>query len=185
MHNRCWRALVVALGAAFVLSPAADAQRGGGAGPVRFPTRAQFEASAEAQKRVAAARKIAGTDLVKEFENTCSATGPQRAALAREAAGQSPMKDYTVEPTRVFDNMWYVGLASQGAFVITTSDGIILIDTLYDHHIHLVMSAAATPDRLYEAKKGTEAFEFDRTASRLFEMQSAEYLSTPRVRMAS
>lgn len=62
---------------------------------------------------------------------------------------------------------------------------IILIDTLYDNHIHLVMSAAATPDRLYEAKKGTEAFEFDRTASRLFEMQSAEYLSTPRVRMAS
>ena len=130
MHNRCSCAFVIALGVAFALPPSADAQRGGGAGPVRFPTSAQFAASAEAQKRVAAARKIAGTDLVKEFENTCSASGPQRAALAREAAGLPPLKDYTVEPTKVFDNMWYVGLASQGAFVITTSEGIILIDTL-------------------------------------------------------
>ncbi|MFJ7355209.1 cell division protein ZapE [Phyllobacterium sp. NPDC097923] len=54
---------------------------------------------------------------------------------------------------------------------------IILIDILYDHHVHVVISAAASPDKLYEAKRGTEAFEFDRTASRLFEMQSEEYLA--------
>lgn len=54
---------------------------------------------------------------------------------------------------------------------------IILIDILYDNNVHLVMSAAASADRLYVAKSGTEAFEFDRTASRLFEMQSAEYLA--------
>ncbi len=54
---------------------------------------------------------------------------------------------------------------------------IILIDVLYDHHVHLVISAAASPDKLYEAKLGTEAFEFDRTASRLFEMQSEDYLA--------
>jgi metallo-beta-lactamase class B len=130
MHTRCSRAFVIALGMAFAVQPAASAQRGGGAGPVRFPTSAQFAASAEAQKRVVAARKMAGTDLAKEFENTCSASGPQRVALSREAAGLPPLKDYTVEPTKLFDNMWYVGLASQGAFVITTSDGIILIDTL-------------------------------------------------------
>jgi metallo-beta-lactamase class B len=130
MPNRCTHAFVIALGAAFALQLPAGAQRGGGAGPVRFPSQAQFEASAEAQKHVVAARKIAGADLAKEFENTCSATGPQRVALARETAGLPPLKDYTVEPTKVFDNMWYVGLASQGAFVITTSEGIILIDTL-------------------------------------------------------
>ncbi|UXN65294.1 cell division protein ZapE [Phyllobacterium sp. A18/5-2] len=55
---------------------------------------------------------------------------------------------------------------------------IILIDMLYDQHVHLVISAAASPDELYVAKSGTEAFEFDRTASRLFEMQSEEYLAT-------
>lgn len=126
LHIACLAALIAA--SAFQAAPVA--QRGSGAGPVRFPTTEQFAASAEAQKHVAAARKIAGIDLLKEFENTCSSTGPQRVALAREAAGLPPSKDYTVEPTRMFDNMWYVGLASQGAFVITTNAGLILIDTL-------------------------------------------------------
>lgn len=54
---------------------------------------------------------------------------------------------------------------------------ILLIDTLYDHHARLFISAAATPDKLYQGRlKTTETFEFERTASRLFEMQSEEYL---------
>src|SRR5207237_10442385 len=108
------------------------AQRGGGAParPPMFPTKAQFAASAEAQSHVAAAKKIAGTDLVKEFENTCSSTGPQRVALARADAGLPPLKDYTFDPVKIFDNVWFLGLASQGSFVITTTQGLILIDTL-------------------------------------------------------
>jgi cell division protein ZapE len=53
---------------------------------------------------------------------------------------------------------------------------ILLIDTLYDRHVRLVASAAAPPLRLYTAETGTEAFEFARTASRLVEMQSKEWL---------
>lgn len=53
---------------------------------------------------------------------------------------------------------------------------ILLIDTLYDHNIRLVASAAAPPDQLYEARNGTEAFEFGRTVSRLVEMQSRDWL---------
>ncbi|MBZ9989829.1 cell division protein ZapE [Mesorhizobium sp. BH1-1-5] len=53
---------------------------------------------------------------------------------------------------------------------------ILLIDTLYDHHMRLVMSAAAPPERLYTARRGTEVFEFERTASRLVEMQSRDWL---------
>jgi cell division protein ZapE len=49
----------------------------------------------------------------------------------------------------------------------------LLIDTLYDENIKLVCSAAATPDRLYE---GDGAASFQRTVSRLIEMQSREYL---------
>lgn len=55
---------------------------------------------------------------------------------------------------------------------------IILIDILYDDQVHLVVSAAASPDKLYHARSGTEAFEFDRTASRLMEMQSEEYVAS-------
>ena len=40
----------------------------------------------------------------------------------------------------------------------------------------LIVSAEAEPDSLYPVRKGTEGFEFARTASRLVEMQSAEYL---------
>ena len=54
---------------------------------------------------------------------------------------------------------------------------ILLIDTLYDKRVRLVLSAAAPPDRFYAGRAGvTEAFEFDRTASRLIEMQSREWL---------
>jgi len=54
---------------------------------------------------------------------------------------------------------------------------ILLVDTLYDKRARLVLSAAAPPDRLYAGRAGvTEAFEFDRTVSRLIEMQSREWL---------
>ncbi len=52
---------------------------------------------------------------------------------------------------------------------------IMLVDTLYDGGARLFASAAAEPIHLLTAKKGTEGFEFDRTVSRLIEMQSAEY----------
>lgn len=52
-----------------------------------------------------------------------------------------------------------------------------LIDTLYDRNVRLYASAAARPDQLYT---GTRlAFEFRRTASRLREMQTSEYLHQP------
>lgn len=54
---------------------------------------------------------------------------------------------------------------------------IILIDALYDHTVRLFASAAAMPEDLLGTRKGTEGFEFDRTASRLFEMRSANYLA--------
>jgi cell division protein ZapE len=50
-----------------------------------------------------------------------------------------------------------------------------LIDTLYEAKVHLVISAAAPPQALYPAGDGS--FEFERTVSRLMEMQSSDYLS--------
>ena len=57
---------------------------------------------------------------------------------------------------------------------------ITLIDTLYDHGIKLIVSAEAEPQSLYVAEGGTEAFEFDRTTSRLIEMRSEAYLAGER-----
>ena len=53
---------------------------------------------------------------------------------------------------------------------------ILLVDTLYDHGTRLVVSAEAAPTALYQGKSGTEVFEFERTASRLIEMQGKDWL---------
>ncbi len=56
---------------------------------------------------------------------------------------------------------------------------IALIDALYDRSVKLYMTAAARPEFLYRADGGREAFEFDRTISRLIEMQSELYHGLP------
>ncbi|GHA87652.1 cell division protein ZapE [Lysobacter bugurensis] len=50
-----------------------------------------------------------------------------------------------------------------------------LVDEFYDRHVNLVCTAADTPERLYAGGKLDGAFE--RTASRLVEMQSSDYLA--------
>ena len=52
---------------------------------------------------------------------------------------------------------------------------IHLIDALYDHHVKLVVTAEALPDKLYIGKR--LAFAFERTISRLTEMGGKHYLS--------
>ena len=49
-----------------------------------------------------------------------------------------------------------------------------LIDVLYDNHVRLVASSAASPEKIW--KEGTPSGEFTRTTSRLTEMQSRHYL---------
>ncbi len=55
---------------------------------------------------------------------------------------------------------------------------VMLIDVLYDRGCRLIVSAAGPPAALYD--KGEGRFEFDRTRSRLIEMQTAQWVERER-----
>ncbi|MEL6621955.1 MAG: cell division protein ZapE [Pseudomonadota bacterium] len=58
---------------------------------------------------------------------------------------------------------------------------INLVDTFYDLHVCLVITAEAEPKAIYQAGDGVELFE--RTISRLMEMRSAAYLANRQARI--
>ena len=59
---------------------------------------------------------------------------------------------------------------------------VTMIDSFYERKVKFVCSAAASPGKLYT--EGDGAFEFQRTVSRLMEMQSPEYLALPHIEVA-
>ena len=54
---------------------------------------------------------------------------------------------------------------------------ISLVDEFYDRQVKLILSAHVDVKSLYAGKR--LEFEFDRTTSRLIEMQSTDYLALP------
>jgi cell division protein ZapE len=96
------------------------------------------------------------------------------AALCQGPRGTS---DY-VEIARDFHTIFVSGVP---VFDVTLENEarrfIALVDEFYDRAAKLVLSAAAAPDELYRGER--LRFEFERTRSRLAEMQSHEYLARP------
>ena len=92
--------------------------------------------------------------------------------LCGEARGSS---DY-LAVARHFHTVILVGIPRMGPENRNEAARFVtLIDSLYEYKVKLLASAAAEPDDLYVAGDG--AFEFERTASRLSEMQSDDYLA--------
>lgn len=56
---------------------------------------------------------------------------------------------------------------------------VVLVDSLYEHKVNLFATAAAEPGALYT--EGDTAFEFERTVSRLMEMQAEDYLDSQHI----
>ena len=128
MLKKCCAAVLATTCAVAIVQ--AQGGRGGRGQGEPFPSAQQFAGSVQTQQHVAAAMKIAGTDLAAEAKALCTPTGPQRPALVRQAAGLPPEPDRLLEPIRVFENLYYLGFSDVGAWAIPTSDGIILFDTL-------------------------------------------------------
>jgi len=85
--------------------------------------------------------------------------------------------DY-IEIARAFNTVLLSGVPSMGEHnADATRRFINLIDEFYDRNVKMLISAATQIDSLYNGKR--LAFEFQRTASRLTEMQSNDYLAKP------
>ena len=106
-----------------------------------------------AARHVAAAQAAAGTQWHELFDLLCappkappapaaaapsaSAATPPPAAPTSSAAPPPPPDRSTwyAPPVKVFDNLYFVGMSDYSAWAVTTSAGIILIDTIYDYSV--------------------------------------------------
>ena len=77
---------------------------------------------------------------------------------------------------RTYHTVIMVGIPKMGPDMRNEAARFVtLVDALYENKVKLLASAAAEPEELYPAGDGR--FEFERTVSRLKEMQSAEYMA--------
>ena len=97
-----------------------------------------------ADEHVAAAEKAAGEDYRAIFTRLCAVptpAAPQGQGQARGGGGgrgqQGPPDRSTwyAEPVKVFDNLYFVGQSEYSVWAVTTSQGIIVIDTIYDYSV--------------------------------------------------
>lgn len=94
------------------------------------------------------------------------------ARLCREARGAP---DY-LSIARHYHSIIIVGIPLMGPDNRNEAARFVtLVDALYEHKVKLIATAAALPAALYT--RGDGAFEFERTVSRLMEMQSVDYLA--------
>jgi metallo-beta-lactamase class B len=81
---------------------------------------------------LAAAKAAAGFDFTGTLVRICVApqTGPGPDVVPPPPPARST---WFTEPAKVFDNLYFVGTKIHSSWALTTSEGIILIDTLYDY----------------------------------------------------
>jgi metallo-beta-lactamase class B len=93
---------------------------------------------AEFDRHIAAARAAAGEDHAAMVDRLCPApTGGLRPAVrATGPQPPDPPRDaWHAEPQKVFDNLYFVGMTEFSAWAVTTTDGIIVIDPLFDYSV--------------------------------------------------
>ncbi len=92
------------------------------------------------EAHVAAARTAAGQEHTAVFNNLCAAPAPtpapqQAQQPATQPQGPPERSRWHAEPAKVFDNLYYLGQSEYSAWAVTTSDGIIVVDALFDYSV--------------------------------------------------
>jgi metallo-beta-lactamase class B len=82
-----------------------------------------------------AARTAAGFDFPGTLARLCIAPVAVPSTLRDVAPGPAPARDtWFAEPAKVFDNLYFVGSKIHSSWALTSSAGIILIDTLFTYN---------------------------------------------------
>ena len=87
--------------------------------------------SPEARAHIDAAGKVAGTEWPFAAKFFCSTEDEVNAMKILPSATSDDVEGQRAEPMKVFDNLYFVGQKAVTTWAITTSDGIILIDSGY------------------------------------------------------
>jgi len=108
------------------------------------------DAKDSADPHIAAAKAAAGDDFQNLFQFQCYGPGPggPRAAAGAAAprgptSGQRPpgppsppdRSTWYAEPVKVFDNLYFFGQSEYSVWAIKTSQGIIVLDTIFDYSV--------------------------------------------------
>lgn len=82
-----------------------------------------------------AARNAAGFDFTGTLARLCVAPPIMPLGIRDAAPGPPRPRDtWYIEPAKVFDNLYFVGSKIHSSWALTTSQGIILIDTLFTYN---------------------------------------------------
>ena len=88
----------------------------------------------EIDAHLTAARNAAGFDFTGTLARLCVAP-PITTGIRDAAPGKPPAREtWFTEPAKVFDNLYFVGSKIHSSWALTTSDGIIVIDTLFTYN---------------------------------------------------
>ncbi|HSC15603.1 MAG TPA: MBL fold metallo-hydrolase [Gammaproteobacteria bacterium] len=90
----------------------------------------------EVERHIAAARAAAGEHAAM-VDRLCPMPGVARPVQGNRTAPPGvPARDsWHAEPAKVFDNFYFVGMTEFSAWAVTTSEGIIVIDPLFDYSV--------------------------------------------------
>jgi metallo-beta-lactamase class B len=83
---------------------------------------------------VAAAKAAAGSDHTAVFDLLC-VNSPTPTIAPAPTPGPPPRAQWHAEPVKVFDNLYFVGQSEFSAWAVTTSAGIIIVDTIFDYSV--------------------------------------------------
>ncbi len=95
------------------------------------------QGTSQVDARIATARAAAQSDFTDLFDTTCGLVRPSVIVNRTPAPtiDRANRSTWYAEPVKVFDNLYFVGQVEYSAWALTTSDGIIVMDAIFDYSV--------------------------------------------------